>query len=128
MGMFKDLRSMSKTAKELKKDNPSPGFREMISQGKEALESVQDQFGDSAIAEDPNARSGTAVITAIRDTGVTMNENPNVEFDLEVSSGGFTYEATHTQVVSRLQVPNLQPGTTVNVKIHPTDQDKLVIV
>jgi hypothetical protein len=68
------------------------------------------------------------VIKAIRDTGVTINENPSVEMDLSVTSGGFTYETTHTQVISRLQVGQLQPGAQVNVRIDATDQNKLLIV
>jgi len=80
------------------------------------------------LAQDPNARAGTAVINSIRDTGMTVNENPSVEFELSVTSDGSTYETTHTQVVSRLQVGQLQPGATVSVKIDATDQTKLLIV
>ena len=82
----------------------------------------------SQLAQDPNARDGTAEIKAIRDTGMTVNENPSVEFDLAVTSGGFTYEVTHSQVVSRLQVSQMQPGASVNVKIDAEDQNKLLIV
>ena len=128
MGMFKDLRDMTKTAKQINKDNPRPGFGEMISQGKDALADAQNQMSASQLAQDPNSRDGSAVIGAIRDTGVTMNENPNVEFDLTVSSGGFSYQVTHTQVISRLQVGQMQPGATVNVKIDAEDQNKLTII
>ena len=128
MGMFKDLRDMKKTADQIQKDNPRPGFREMISQGKEALAGAQEQMSGAGLAQDPSARSGTAVIKSIRDTGMTVNENPSVEFELAVTTSGVTYDATHTQIVSRLQVGQLQPGASVNVKIDANDQNKLVIV
>jgi hypothetical protein len=125
MGMFKDLRDMKKMAKQAQKDNPRPGLREMVGQSKEALANAQ---AGSALIQDPNARQGTAVINAIRDTGMTVNENPSVELDLTVTADGFSYEITHTQIVSRLQVGQLQSGATVNVRIDPNDQSKLLIV
>ena len=128
MGFFKDLRDMKKMADEIQEDNPRPGFREMMSQGKEALAGAQAQMFAGNLAQDPNARSGTAVINSIRDTGVTVNQNPSVEFQLSVTTSGITYDASHTQIVSRLQVGQLQPGATVDVKIDPTDQTKLLIV
>lgn len=128
MGLFKDLRDMTKMAKQIQDDVGRPSIRDAVSQGKEALAGFQDQMAAGQLANDPDARSGTAVIKAIRDTGMTVNENPSVEFDLEVTSGGFTFPVTHTQVVSRLQVPQLQPGATVSVKIDANDQNKLLIV
>lgn len=129
MGLFKDLRDMKKTAKEMQGDNPRPGFREMAAQGKEAMANAQEQMAASELAQDPNAKAGTATINAIQDTGMTVNENPSVQFELTVTDAtGFSYEATHTQVVSRLQVGQLQPGAQVNVRIDPEDREKLIIV
>jgi hypothetical protein len=128
MGMFKDLRDMKKMAKQAQKDNPRPGFRDMIGQSKEALAGAQAQQQSAQLAQDPNARQGTAEIKGIRDTGMTVNNDPSVEFDLTVTADGFSYEITHTQIVSRLQVGQLQSGATVNVRIDPNDQSKLLIV
>jgi len=126
--MFKDLRDMSKMAKDVQKQHPRPSLREGISMAKGALSDVSAQGEAQQLAQDPNARDGTAEIKAIRDTGLTVNENPSIEMDLAVTAAGFTYETTHTQVVSRLQVPQLQPGAVVNVKIDAADQNKLVLV
>ena len=117
MGMFKDMKDMKKMANDLQKDNPRPSLREGLSQAKDAMAGAQGQMAAAQLAADPNARDGSAVINAVRDTGMTVNENPSVEFDLSVTAGGFTYETTHTQIVSRLQVGQLQPGAQVNVKI-----------
>lgn len=129
MGLFKDLRDMKKTAKEMQKDNPRPSFREMAAQGKEAMANAQDQMAAGQLAQDPNAKAGTATINAIQDTGMTVNENPSVQFELTVTdASGFSYDTSHTQVVSRLQIGQLQPGAQVNVRIDPEDRDKLIIV
>ncbi len=40
---------------------------------------------------------------------MTMNENPVVEFDLEVAAGGVPYEATIKQLTSRLTAAQYTP-------------------
>lgn len=49
-------------------------------------------------------------IVRVRDTGVTMNDNPRVEmvFRVEPLDGSAAFEATKTKTVSRVQIP--QPG------------------
>ena len=128
MGMFKDLRDMKKMADEAQKQNPRPSLREGLSQAKRAMASAAEQQDARGLANDPDARDGTAEIKSIRDTRMTMGEDPIVEFELEVSSSGFTYPVTHTQTVNRLDVGRLQPGAVVDVKIDPEEQDKLLIV
>ena len=128
MGMFKDLREITKMGNQMRKEH-APSMRDSISQAREMMEDVQGQLGEQSVAQDPNARPGTATIMAIRDTGITINENPKVEFDLQVTdAAGFTYVVTHAQLVSRLQVGALQTGATVNVKIDPADRNRLAIV
>ena len=62
------------------------------------------------------------------DTGVTINNSPQVKLVLEVkNSGGQKYTTTIRTLVSRLQ-PNLfQPGMTIPVLIDPKNENKLVI-
>jgi hypothetical protein len=69
-----------------------------------------------------------ARIDAVADTGVMVNENPRVQFDLTVTRPGRDpYSASLTQVVSRLVMGNFRPGATVPVRISPDDPLVLMI-
>jgi hypothetical protein len=75
-----------------------------------------------------NARIGTATIEAVRDTGVTVDGDPTLEFDLSVSvEGGAAYGVTHRQTISRIAIPSFQPGATVPVRVDPADPVSLMI-
>jgi hypothetical protein len=56
MGFFKDMRDMTKTAKEMQKDMPKTSFRDLAAQGKEAMANAQAQMAAGELAQDPNAR------------------------------------------------------------------------
>jgi hypothetical protein len=71
---------------------------------------------------------GQATVDAINDTGVTVNDNPQVEFVLDVTiPGREPYKASLTQVVSRLAIAGFQPGATVPVRVSPDDPQVLMI-
>jgi hypothetical protein len=75
-----------------------------------------------------NGRPGSATITAVRDTGLTINDNPTVEFDLAVAlDGGAPYDVTHRQTISRIAIPSFQPGATIPVRVDPADRQSLMI-
>ena len=75
-----------------------------------------------------NGQVGSATITAIRDTGMTINDNPTVEFDLAVSVDGTDpYAVTHRQTISRIAIPSFQPGATIPVRVDPADRSSLMI-
>ncbi len=129
MGMFKDLRDMKKMADEMTESmGGKPTLRQTVSDGKEALAMAQQQMGqvaDMQLASDPNARTGKALINAIRDTGMTINEDPVVEFQMNVTdSDGSVYAVLHSQMVSRLRVGAMQPGAEVQVRIDAADRDR----
>jgi len=71
---------------------------------------------------------GKATITEVHDTGVTINNNPQVKLVLDVKNQfGQTYSTTIRTLVSRIQ-PNLyQPGMVVPVKIDPKDEKNVII-
>ena len=61
-------------------------------------------------------------------SGTTVNQNPQVQFSLTVTiPGRDPYQATLTQVVSRLVMGNFQPGSTVPVRVSPEDPQSLII-
>lgn len=71
---------------------------------------------------------GKATIREVHDTGVTINNNPQVKLILDVKNQfGQTYSTTIRTLVSRIQ-PNLyQPGMVVPVKIDPNNEKNVII-
>jgi len=60
---------------------------------------------------------GKAVIKEVHDTGVTINNNPQVKLVLEVTNKlGVIYKANARTLVSRLNAGMYQPGMTVPVQ------------
>ncbi len=69
-----------------------------------------------------------ALIKEVRDTGVTINNSPQVKLVLELKNSlGQRYSATVRVLVSRLQPYVYQPGMTVPVLVDPKDENKMVI-
>jgi hypothetical protein len=61
-----------------------------------------------------------ARIVKISDSGMTINEDPVVDFVLEIRrDDGSTYQATTRAPISRLDVPRFQPGAEVPIRIDP---------
>jgi len=101
---------------------------------KEGVAQANEMMGDVA-AQQQKAQMlmasgivGEATIDAVNDTGVTVNENPQIELALTVTvPGKEPYRATLTQVVSRLAIASFQPGSTVPVRVSPDDPQVLMI-
>ena len=71
---------------------------------------------------------GKATIKEVHDTGVTINNNPQVKLLLEVkNSFGQTYTTTLRTLVSRLQPDLYRPGMVVPVKIDPKNENRVII-
>lgn len=131
MGTLKDLRRIVKGAKEVQKEHGKTGIRDALSQGAEQMKQSQGALsGNHEQAEIvTNGRDGTAAINAVRETHMTLNEVPILEFDLGVTVGGFgPYPVTIQQAVSRPSVPRLQPAAEVNVEVSPDDPNEVVMV
>ena len=126
MGFFKDLRDLQKMGDQARED---AGMKKGLGGLKQTVEMAKDTVGGAQDQQRlmQEGRMGQATIKSIRDTGKTLNENPEVELDLVVSLDGFTYEVTHRQIVSRIAIPQYQPGASVPVHVDRDDQSKLVI-
>jgi hypothetical protein len=71
---------------------------------------------------------GTAKVVDVRDTGVTVNNSPMVNFDLEVTLPGQAPFRTHKRsVISRLSVGALTPGATIPVLADPNKPQSIVL-
>lgn len=133
MGLFKDMRNLQKQAKEMtppEHRGVMGGFRAMkdgVAQANQMLSQISEdqQKAQHLMA---NGRVGTAVITDVRQTGMFVNENTQVEMDLQVTVEGIpSYTATHRQVIAQIAIPQFQPGTTVPVRVDPENPSSLLI-
>jgi hypothetical protein len=128
MGMFKDMRDLSKAGKEMKKDRG--GSLKMMKDGlAQANQAVQQVQGDQELAERlaNDGVDGTATIIQMVATGQTINMQPQLQFQMSVDVNGSVSTVTHTQVVSPAIIGQLQPGAQVPVKVDPSDHSKLMI-
>jgi hypothetical protein len=76
-----------------------------------------------------NGVTAQARVTKVWDTGVSINENPQVGLLLHVTpsmSAAFDVEAK--TIVSRLNAALVQPGTTADVKYDPQNPKRLQIL
>ncbi len=71
---------------------------------------------------------GKALIKEVRDTGVTVNNSPQVKLIVDVKNYlGQTYSTTIRVLVSRINPFVYQPGMTIPVKIDPKNEKNVVI-
>jgi hypothetical protein len=71
---------------------------------------------------------GKAKILDVRDTGVTINNNPLVKLTLEVKNSlGQKYTTTCRTLVSRINPSLFQPGMEVPVRIDPKNEQNVII-
>ena len=62
-------------------------------------------------------------------TVTTINEQPLVTIELEVQDdNNKIYRVKIETLISRLEIPKLQPGNIIEIKIDPKDKNKIIIV
>jgi hypothetical protein len=133
MGFFKDIKNLQDTAKEMTPPEHRGvlgGFRAMkdgVAQANQVLGGIANE-GQKAQHLMQSGRVGSATISAVRQTGTFVNNNPECEIDLQVSvDGGAPYAVTHRQVLAMVALPSFQPGATVPVRVDPSDASSLII-
>jgi hypothetical protein len=128
MGMFKDMRDLSKAGKQMQKEQGG-SFKMMKDGLAQANQAVQQVQSDQALAEKlaNEGVDGTATIIQMVATGSTINMQPELQFQMSVDVGGNVSTVTHTQVVSPAIIGQLQPGAQVPVKVDPSDHSQLMI-
>ena len=71
---------------------------------------------------------GTAIIREVKDTGVTVNDSPQVKLILEVkNSFGQRYETYVRTLVSRINPTRFQPGMEVPIMIDPNNEKNVAL-
>ena len=69
-----------------------------------------------------------ALVLRIWDTGISVNDDPVVGFLLEVYPAGRpAYQARTKLRINRLDVPRIQPGAVVAVRIDPKDSQRVAL-
>lgn len=69
-----------------------------------------------------------ATIVRVWDTGMTVNEDPVVGLLLDVRvPGSESYQAETKALISRIDVPQFQPGNTIPVVYDPKDPKQVAI-
>ena len=72
--------------------------------------------------------SGKATILEVKDTNVTINNNPQVKLTLEIKNSlGQRYRTTTRVLVSRINPFAYQPGMEVPVKIDPKNDQNVAL-
>jgi hypothetical protein len=67
-----------------------------------------------------------ATILKISDTGMTINDDPVAYLDLEVHpANGAAFRARTKCLISRLEVPQFQPGCSIPVRYDPADHTRV---
>jgi hypothetical protein len=128
MGMFKDMRDLSKTGKQMKKERGG-SFKMMKDGLAQANQAVQEVQGNQELAEKlaNEGVDGTATIVQMVATGRTINMQPELQFQMTVDVNGSQESVSHVQVVSPAIIGQLQPGAQVPVKVDPSDHSQLMI-
>lgn len=91
---------------------------------------IKDHFTGESTAKKIRAVGlpAPAVVVQIWDTGVTVNDDPVVGFLLAVQPAGApAFEARTKALVSRLDVPRVQPGALLRVMYDPKDTSRVAI-
>ncbi len=75
-----------------------------------------------------SGESAQAKILRLWDTGMTYNDNPQVRVLLEVyPPDGAAYQVETKCIISRLSIPQVQPGNIVAVKIDSQDEFNIAL-
>ena len=70
-----------------------------------------------------NGLPAQAIILKVSDTGTTINNDPVIRLLLEVQPPDQqSFQAEAERLISRLQIPQVQPGTVVQVKYDPANR------
>lgn len=70
----------------------------------------------------------SAIVISMRDTGVTINDQPMVAFDLEVRpEGGTSYFIAHRASMPRLLVGAILPGAHLPIYVDRHDRGRILI-
>lgn len=139
MGIFKDMRDTAKnmnelaqTGREMQKEkygtnNPFSVMNQSVAEANTLMQQMQQE--QALVTRLMTVGIvGQGVISALRDTGVQVNMQPQFEIDLTVTvPDKEPYPVTIKRVVQMSAIPMYQPGAVFPVKVDPDDPSIAII-
>jgi hypothetical protein len=128
MGLFKSLRQIEKQAKELGRGHdPVAQMRGGLASMQAATSMLAQQNATAHLAH--TGLTGSAMITALRDTGTRLNEMPMVELGLLVTvEGRPPYPVSLQCVVPLVGMSKLGHGQQVAVRVDPVRPQSVAVM
>ncbi|HXR13517.1 MAG TPA: hypothetical protein VN740_02575 [Solirubrobacteraceae bacterium] len=128
MGFLKSIRETQQLSREISKNwDPAQQRRDGMAQ----MAAAQEMMAQTTRAANVAATgvAATATVAAATQTGAMINMEPVVELSLTVisASGLPPYRATLTQPISQVYLARVGAGSTLNVKVDPTDPQSIWI-
>lgn len=142
MGIFKDLWRLNKQAKEIAKEQGfATNLRGLMKMAPGMLEQAGQQLQQVQAGQAETQRlkaeglPATAKLLAVHDAGITLGgaavgglDNPVADLDLEVTlKAREPYRVTVRQMVPRLAVARLLPGSDLPVRVDAADPSAVVV-
>ena len=101
--------------------------KDFVEQTDNAMAQAQNAIDMQKQFQNPEGMETTAVVTAIQDTGKTINDNPVVVLSLTINAAyGGTLPVTGETLVSRIAVPRV--GDTIRIKYNPTNPMQFTVI
>jgi len=128
MGFFKSIRETTQLSKEISKDwDPAKQRRDGMARMAAAQEMMAQTTRAANIAA--SGIDATATVTSATQTGAMINMEPVIELSLAVipASGLPPYPATIKQPISQMLLPMVGVGSTLAVKVDPSDPQSIWI-
>lgn len=128
MGFFKDISTLNKMGKEIRKDyDPIAQMAQAQLSMQHANAALTEMTQRATTATALTGRPSSATVIAVRETGQYLNMQPMVAIDLLVQMpGGLPSPVTITEVVAAIHLAHLQPGRTLAVKVGATPEQVTV--
>ncbi len=75
-----------------------------------------------------NGVPATAKVISVKQNGLWVNENPQVDIVLEVNAESpSAYQANLTMVIPPIVAPQVQPGARLNIRVDAGNRSRVVI-
>lgn len=73
-------------------------------------------------------RRGIAMVMSVKNTGETVDDNPETELELCIALDGHDpYKITHRQVISRIAIGSLCAGAKVPIRVDPHNPRNVLV-
>lgn len=121
MGFLKDIRTLNRQAKEIRKDwDPAAQLAAGMQQMQAASRMMEQQT--AALQLGATGEVAQAQVVAARETGMQLNLQPVLDIDLLVHRDGVPpYPVTVRRPVAQAHLGRLVPGTVLPARVDPAN-------